>query len=131
MQHHHRNGPTHNVISTAKKAIRTLVSICQTRLELAIIELEEEKANIVKLFVISSLFLLFTLFAILSGLVLLFLSVSPEMRFMVFTWTTAAISLLAVASGVWVLLKIRSVSLLKNTRHQLKNDLKILGASDE
>lgn len=131
MQHYYRNGPTQNVISTAKKAIRTLVSICQTRLELAIVELEEEKANIVKLFVLSSLCLLFTLFAILSGLVLLFWSIGPEMRFIAFAWTTAALFLLAVVSGVWVLLKIRSASLLHNTREQLKNDLQILGASDE
>jgi uncharacterized membrane protein YqjE len=131
MQNHHRNGPTQNVINTAKRAVRTLVSICQTRLELAIVELEEEKENIIKLFIISSLCLLFTLFAVLSGLVLLFLSVSPELRFMVFSWTTVALFLLAMVSGVWVLLKIRRASLLQNTRQQLKNDLKILGASDE
>ena len=131
MQHHHRNGPTQNVISTTKRALRTFVSICQTRLELAIVELEEEKENIIKLFVLSSLCLLFTLFAVLSGLVLLFWSVSPELRFMAFAWTTAALFILAVASGAWVMLKIRRASLLQNIRQQLKNDLKMLGASDE
>jgi len=131
MQHHYKNGPTQNVISTAKRAIRTLVSICQTRLELAIVELEEEKANIVKLFVLCSLCLLFTLFAILSGLVLLFWSISPDMRLVVFAWTTGVLFFLAVVSGIWILLKIRSASLLQNTRQQLKNDLQILGANDE
>lgn len=131
MNNLHRTGPSHSVVNSAIKAVRTLVAICQTRLELAITELEEEKANVLNVFILSGLCLLFTLFSILSALVLLFWAVSPDLRFLAFSWMTGMLFILAITTGCWALFKVRRTSLLQDTRHQLKEDLKILGVNDE
>ncbi|MGP3121112.1 phage holin family protein [Serratia nevei] len=126
-----QNAPAQGALNTAKKAIRTLVEISQTRFELAIVELEEEKAHLFKLLLLCGICLLCTLFSILGAFVLIFLSVPPEFRLIAFRWITGLLFLLAIVTGAWALIRAHRASLLQETRTQLKKDLQALGVSDE
>lgn len=126
-----QRGPAKKLADTAKNAVRTLVEICQTRLELVIVELEEEKYSFFKLFFFSAVCMLFSLFGVFITLALTFWSVPPELRFEVFMWIGGLLFFFSFLTGGWVLFKIRNLSLFQDTRKQLKKDLKVLGVSDD
>ena len=98
----------------------------ETRLRLAVVELEEEKANLIQLLLMAGLTLLFTAFGLMSLLVLIMWAVDPQYRLIVMVATTATLLLLAIVGGIWTLRKARRSTLLRHTRHELANDRTLL-----
>lgn len=120
-------GPGKGVINIGQRIITTLVGMVETRVRLAVIELEEEKANLVQMLIMAGLTLLFTTFGLMSLLVMIIWAVDAQYRLMALSITTGVLFALALILGIWTLRKSRRPSLLAATRHALAEDRKMLG----
>ncbi|WP_261155408.1 phage holin family protein [Serratia fonticola] len=106
----------------AQRIVTIMVGMVETRVRLAVIELEEEKANLIQLLMMAGLTLLFTAFGLMSLLILIFWAIDPAYRLMALGTTTAVLLFLAVVGLVWTLSKARRSTLLGATRQQLELD---------
>lgn len=119
-------GPARGVLSTAQRIVTIIVGIVETRLRLAVVELEEEKANVIQLLMMAGVTLLFTAFGLMTLLVLLFLAIDPVHRLMALGITTAVLLGLALIGAIWTITKARRSTLLGATRRQLEIDRELL-----
>ena len=119
-------GPGKNILGIGQSIDTLVVEMVETRLRLAVVELEEEKANLIQILLMAGLTLLFTAFGLMSLLVLIMWAVDPQYRLIVMAATTATLLLLALIGGIWTLRKARRSTLLRLTRHELANDRALL-----
>ncbi|AMH16822.1 phage holin family protein [Hafnia paralvei] len=119
-------GPARGVLSTAQRIVTIIVGMVETRLRLAVVELEEEKANVIQLLMMAGVTLLFTAFGLMTLLVLLFLAIDPVHRLMALGITTAVLLGLALIGAIWTITKARRSTLLGATRRQLEIDRELL-----
>ena len=78
MDNHSPNeGPGKGLINVGQRMVTTLVSIVETRVRLAIVELEEEKANLIQMLLMVGLTMLFTAFGLMSLMILVIVAVEP------------------------------------------------------
>ncbi len=124
-------GPGKGILDTASRIVTVLVGIVETRVRLAVIELEEEKANIFQLLLMAGITLIFTAFGLMSLLVVLFWAIDPAYRLMAMGTTTGVLLFLAVVFGLWTLTKAKRSTLLSMTRKQLDIDRTLLEKDDE
>lgn len=124
-------GPGKGILDTASRIVTVLVGIVETRVRLAVIELEEEKANIFQLLLMAGITLIFTAFGLMSLLVVLFWAIDPAYRLMAMGTTTGVLLFLAVVFGLWTLSKAKRSTLLSMTRKQLDIDRILLEKDDE
>lgn len=115
-------GPAKGVLDIAQRIVTIIVSMVETRVRLAVIELEEEKANLVQLLMMAGLTLLFTAFGLMSLLILIFWAIDPAYRLIALGSTTAVLLFLALVGAIWTLSKARRSTLLGATRKQLALD---------
>ncbi|MGZ0752462.1 phage holin family protein [Kluyvera sichuanensis] len=125
-QSQHAPGPGKNILGIGQRIVTLVVQMVETRLRLAVVELEEEKANLIQILLMAGLTLLFTAFGLMSLLVLIIWAVDPQYRLIVMVATTATLLLLAIVGGIWTLRKARRSTLLRHTRHELANDRALL-----
>ena len=123
---HQAQGPGKNILGIGQRIVTLVVQMVETRLRLAVVELEEEKANLIQLLLMAGLTLLFTAFGLMRLLVLIMWAVDPQYRLIVMVATTATLLLLAIVGGIWTLSKARRSTLLRHTRHELANDRTLL-----
>ncbi|MFU0966429.1 phage holin family protein [Kluyvera ascorbata] len=123
---HHAQGPGKNILGMGQRIVTLAVQMVETRLRLAVVELEEEKANLIQLLLMAGLTLLFTAFGLMSLLVLVIWAVDPQYRLHVMMATTGTLLLLALIGGIWTIRKARRSTLLHHTRHELANDRALL-----
>lgn len=119
-------GPTQRVFSAAKRLLKSLIANSETRLRLAVFELEEERARLVTLILLTgaSLLLLLLGIATLTALVV------------VLFWDTYRLTAIGISAGVLIgasaLLAVIAIrqskrhSLLKETLKQLAADRALL-----
>ena len=119
-------GPGKNILGIGQRIVTLVVQMVETRLRLAVVELEEEKANLIQLLLMAGLTLLFTAFGLMSLLVLVIWAVDPQYRLHVMMATTGTLLLLALIGGIWTIRKARRSTLLRHTRHELANDRALL-----
>lgn len=124
-------GPGKGLLDIAQRILTILVRMVETRIKLAIIELEEEKANLVQLLMMAGITLLFTAFGLMSLLLLIFWAIDPAYRLIALGATTAALLFLAIMLGTWTLNKARRSTLLGATRKQLELDRSALEGKHE
>jgi uncharacterized membrane protein YqjE len=124
-------GPGKGILDTAQRIVTVLVGIVETRVRLAVIELEEEKANIFQLLLMAGITLIFTAFGLMSLWVVLFWAIDPAYRLMAMGTATGVLLFLAVVLGVWTLSKAKRSTLLSMTRKQLDIDRTLLEKDDE
>lgn len=120
------HGPGKGVLNIGQRIVTTLVSIVETRIRLAVVELEEEKANLIQMLMMVGLTMLFTAFGLMSLMVLIIWAVDAQYRLMAIAITTAVLFLLALIFGIWTLRKSRQSTLLRHTRKELETDRKLL-----
>lgn len=120
-------GPAKGVLDIGQRIITILVSMVETRVRLAVVELEEEKANLFQLLLMAGLSLLFTAFGLMSLLILIFWAIDPVYRVMTLGTTTAVLLLFAIIGIIWTLAKAKRTTLLSETRKQLEQDRAALG----
>lgn len=119
-------GSTPGILGSVRRVATLLADMAETRLRLAVVELEEEKANLIQLLLMAGVTLLFTAFALMSLLVLLFLAVDPNYRLLALGIATAVLFLFAIIGACWTLSKARRSTLLSATRNQLAIDRQLL-----
>lgn len=120
------SGPGRSVLDAGHRLISAVVGVVETRLRLAMVELEEEKANLFQLLLLLGLTMLFTAFGLMSLMVLIIWAVDAQYRLHVMIGTTAALLLGALICGIWTLQKSRRSRILGHTRHELANDRALL-----
>ncbi|MBT0726088.1 phage holin family protein [Rosenbergiella australiborealis] len=120
------SAPGQGILGVGQRILTTLVSIAETRIRLAIVELEEEKANLLQMLLMVGLTMIFTAFGLMSLMILVILAVPPSARLYAIIITTVVLFALAVIFGVWALVKSRRSTLLKHTRKELDTDRKQL-----
>ena len=119
------HGPGKGVINIGQRIVTTLVSMVETRVRLAVVELEAEKANLIQLLLMVGL-TMFTAFGLMSLMVLIIWAVDAQYRLMAIGITTGVLFLLAIIFGLWSLRKSRQSTLLHHTRKELETDRKLL-----
>ncbi|WP_286877038.1 MULTISPECIES: phage holin family protein [Pantoea] len=122
----HSHGPGKGVFNIGQRVVTTLVSMVETRVRLAVVELEEEKANLIQMLIMIGLTMLFTAFGLMSLMVLIIWAVDAQYRLMAIGVTTGVLFLLALIFGLWTLRKSRQSTLLRHTRKELDSDRKLL-----
>lgn len=120
------HGPGKGVFNIGQRVVTTLVSMVETRVRLAIVELEEEKANLIQMLMMVGLTMLFTAFGLMSLMVLIIWAVDAQYRLMAIAITTAVLFALALIFGLWTLYKSRQSTLLRHTRKELDTDRTLL-----
>lgn len=120
------HGPAKGIINIGQRIVTTLVGMVETRVRLAVVELEEEKANIIQMLLMLGLTMLFTAFGLMSLMVLIIWAVDAQYRLMAIAITTGVLFLLALIFGLWTLRKSRQSTLLRHTRKELANDRDLL-----
>ncbi|WP_428945066.1 phage holin family protein [Pantoea sp. FN060301] len=120
------HGPGKGVIDIGQRIVTTLVGIVETRVRLAVVELEEEKANLIQMLIMIGLTMLFTAFGLMSLMVLIIWAVDPQYRLMAICITTGMLFALALFFGLWTRAKSRRSTLLSATRRELKSDRELL-----
>ena len=125
-QSQHAPGPGKNILGIGQRIVTLVVQMVETRLRLAVVELEEEKANLIQILLMAGLTLLFTAFGLMSLLVLIMWAVDPQYRLHVMIATTVTLLLLALIGGIWTLRKARKSTFLRHTRQELANDRALL-----
>ncbi|MDN0131377.1 phage holin family protein [Klebsiella pneumoniae] len=122
----HTQGPGQRVFSIGQRIVTLLVEMVETRLRLVVMELEEEKANLFQLLIMTGLTLLFAAFGLMSLLVLVIWAVDAQYRLHVMIATTVVLLLAAAIVGILTLRKARRSTLLRLTRKELENDRALL-----
>lgn len=120
------HGPGKGVIHIGQRIVTTLVGMVETRVRLAVVELEEEKANLLQMLLMVGLTMLFTAFGLMSLMVLIIWAVDAQYRLMAIAITTGVLFALALFFGLWSLRKSRKSTLLRATRKELSSDRKLL-----
>ncbi|WJV54427.1 phage holin family protein [Pectobacteriaceae bacterium CE90] len=126
MTEQQRQGPASSAITSAQRIITIIVGMVETRVRLAVIELEQEKTALIQLLLVVELTLLFTVFGLIGLITLIIWSVEPQYRLMTLGWITGSLFILALIGGIWTLRHIRKSTLLKATRKTLEADRALL-----
>lgn len=114
-------GPTQRVFSAVKRLLKSLIANSETRLRLAVFELEEERARLVTLMLLAgaSLLLLLLGIATLTALVV------------VLFWDTYRLTAIGISAGILIgaSLLLAVIAIRQSKRHSLlKETLKQLSA---
>ena len=126
MSENQRHGPGKGVFNVGQRVVTTLVGMVETRVRLAVAELEEEKANLIQMLIMIGLTMLFTAFGLMSLMVLIIWAVDAQYRLMAIAITTGVLFALALIFGLWTLRKSRQSTLLRHTRKELDTDRTLL-----
>lgn len=124
-------GPSRSLVDNIHRVFNTLTGIFHTRIELIAIELEEEKKNILGLLLMVGLALIFTVFGVVSLLIFILLSVSPEHRLIISGGASAVFLVIALFFVIFIKQKTVGSRILSETRKQLSEDLNCLKRDDE
>jgi len=119
-------GPGKGIFTLGQRIITLIVSMVETRIRLVVVELEQEKANIIQLLMMAGITLLLAAFGLMSLLILVIWAVDPQYRLAAIATTTGVLFLLAIIGAVWTLSKARQSTLLSATREELLADRNIL-----
>ena len=122
----HAQGPANNVLGIGQRILTTLVGIAETRVRLAVVELEEEKANLFQMLLMLGLTMLFAAFGLMSLMVLIIWAIDPQYRLNAMIATTVVLLVAALIGGIWTLRKARKSTILRHTRQELANDRVLL-----
>ena len=126
MSENQSHGPGKGVFNVGQRVVTTLVGMVETRVRLAVAELEEEKANLIQMLIMVGLTMLFTAFGLMSLMVLIIWAVDAQYRLMAIAITTGVLFALALIFGLWTLRKSRQSTLLRHTRKELDTDRTLL-----
>jgi uncharacterized membrane protein YqjE len=122
----HSQGPGKSVLGIGQRIVSIMVEMVETRLRLAVVELEEEKANLFQLLLMVGFTMLFAAFGLMSLMVLIIWAIDPQYRLNAMIGTTVVLLLAALIGGVCTLRKARQSTILRHTRQELANDRSLL-----
>ncbi len=108
-----------------------LVGIVETRVRLAVVELEQEKILLIQLLLMVGLTLLLATLGLISLVALIIWSLDPAWRLVALGGITAAFLMLALIIGGWTVVRVRRSTLLQATRNELAADRSLLENKSE
>lgn len=123
---HRSDGPGKGAFNVLKRIACVTIGIIETRLRLAVIELEEARASFIQLLIMAGISLLLATLSLISLLILTFMAIDPAWRLTALATTTAILLLLALIAIRWTLVKASRSKLLSATRQQLEIDRALL-----
>ncbi|WP_192457737.1 phage holin family protein [Musicola keenii] len=121
-----RQGPASAAIGSLQRILSLLVGIVETRVRLAVVELEQEKILLVQLLLMVGLTLLLATLGLISLVALIIWSLDPAWRLVALGGITAAFLMLALIIGGWTIVRVRRSTLLQATRNELAADRSLL-----
>ncbi|EPC02445.1 hypothetical protein L861_08715 [Litchfieldella anticariensis FP35 = DSM 16096] len=126
-----RHGPAERLFVATKRLISSLIRTGETRLRLAVLELEEERARLVTLLMLAGLSLVLMLVG-LAALTLLVVVIFWDTHRLLATGLAAGVLLVSgIGLGLWVRRMASRPTLLKSTLKHLATDREILERRDE
>ncbi|MFC0269676.1 phage holin family protein [Kushneria aurantia] len=119
-------GPAEKVIQAARKLLHSLVNSGETRLRLAVIELQEERARLFSLLILTGIGIMLVAFGIGMLMLLVIVAFWQEHRLLAIGIASGILLLL----GLLVLLRVRAISrepsLLRSTLARFSEDKQLL-----
>lgn len=119
-------GPASTVVAKVQRILALLAGVVETRVRLAVLELEQEKNSLLQLLLLVGLTLLFTAFGLMSLIALIIWGLDPQYRLLALGWITGILLGLALLTGIWTLVRVRKSTLLSATRRELSADRQLL-----
>ncbi|WP_158675177.1 phage holin family protein [Candidatus Pantoea edessiphila] len=126
-----RQGPSKTIIEIGQKIITKMINIVETRLCLAILEIEEEKSKIIKILLMLGFIFLFAALGFVCLLMAVVWSLNPKFRIITITILSVILLSISFLLVLWVLKKLRSSTLLQYTRKELKTDSAIMNNKED
>ncbi|WP_159990078.1 phage holin family protein [Pantoea sp. SoEX] len=123
--------PSKNIINITQNIIAKVISIIETRLRLATLEIEEEKSKILKILLMITIMFMFIFLGMLCLLMIIVWSVNAKYRILTMIIISIILFLLSFLVGLYTFKKIRQSTLLQYTRKELKTDCNILEDKNE
>lgn len=120
------SGPAERVILAARRLLRNLLDTGETRLRLAVIELQEERARLFSLLLLSGIALMLFAFGIGMLMLLIIVAFWQDHRLLAIGIAAGVL----IVSGLLVALRVRSISrepsLLRSTLARFSEDKELL-----
>lgn len=110
------------LIDTIKRLARTLAATVHNRVELLVLEFQEEGIRLVGALLLAGFTVLFTGLGLIMGMFTILLAVAPEQRATAALIMTLALLALAIAAGVWLWSRLKNWSAFSGTRAELRKD---------
>lgn len=121
-----QSAPGRSLLGIGQRLLSTVVGIAESRLKLIIVELEEEKANLLQMLLMVGLIMLFTAFGLMILVILLISSIDVQYRLYALAITSGVLLGAAIILGIWLLIKTKRSTLLRHTRGELEKDRRLL-----
>ncbi|PPI87822.1 hypothetical protein CRV12_02385 [Candidatus Pantoea edessiphila] len=118
--------PTKNILDIGQSIIAKIVGILETRLNLIILEIEEEKFKVLQILLMIGLIFLFASLGFFCLLILILWSVNPQYRIAVLVAISTTLLSLSFIFSVLVFKKSRQSTLLQHSCEELKIDRSML-----
>ncbi|GGX82887.1 hypothetical protein GCM10007160_07990 [Litchfieldella qijiaojingensis] len=126
-----RQGPAERLFIATKRLITSLVRTGETRLRLAVLELEEERARLVSLLLLAGISLVLILLGLAAVTLLLVVIFWDTHRLMAIGIAAGVLLVSGIGLGLWVRRLASRPTLLKSTLKHLATDREILERRDE
>jgi len=115
-------GQPAGVFGSVKRLGRTIASTVHNRVELLVLELQEEGIRLVGTLLLAGSVLLFSGLGIIIGMFTILFAVSEEHRMTAAIIMTLALLAGAVGSALWLAARLKNWSAFSGTRNELRRD---------
>ena len=123
MNNYLSQGPGKGAVSLLRRIATTALSGIQSRLELAALELEEEKQSLLNLLIMVGVALLFLIFGLATLLILICCAIDdPHQRFILLAWLSGGLLGIALLLMGIIVYRAKHTTFLAETRKVLKAD---------
>lgn len=124
-------GPTQRVFSAAKRLLNSLIANSETRLRLAVVELEEERSRLLVLLLLAGASLLLLLLGVATLVALIVVLFWDTYRLTAIGVSAFVLIVTSFSLAVIALRQAKKHTLLKETLNQLAADRALLEAKNE
>ena len=114
--------PAHSVVDSIKRLVRTATATVQNRVELFVLELQEEGTRFVGVLLLAGTVLLFCGLALIMGMFTVLLSIDEQHRPVVALLMTLCLLAGAGITGMVLWSKLKNWSAFNDTRAELHKD---------
>ncbi|MDN6179966.1 MAG: phage holin family protein [Halomonas subglaciescola] len=124
-------GPSQRVILAARRVLKTLLANGETRLRLAVLELEEERARLLTLILLAGASLILFMLAAATLTALVIATFWDSYRLLAIGASAAVLLLASILLALIAVHQAKRHTLLKDTLSQLATDRALLESDDD
>lgn len=126
-----RQGPAERLFIATKRLLTSLARTGETRLRLAVLELEEERARLVTLLLLAGFSMILLLLGLAAALLLVVVVFWDSHRLLAIGIAAGVLLISGLAVAWWVMRLAQRPTLLKSTLQHLATDRELLEHRDE